>query len=66
MKELLFPYENCPHCGGDVKDFCKREKPARTDDVEKVDDQKYGVQARWKDVFVCPHCGQKFYIHCEH
>ena len=63
MKELTFPWENCPHCGGYVKNDLHK---VRTEDVESVDDPKYGVQARWKDVFVCPHCGQEFYIHCEH
>lgn len=57
----------CPHCEKDVtihvmNPYTKYE----TVDVEKVEDNKYGVQARWKEVYVCPYCGEKFYFVCEH
>lgn len=68
MKELEYPYEKCPHCGCDIKDVLKdwEKNLVETADVEKVEDNKYGVQARWKEVFTCPDCGKKFFIICEH
>ena len=65
LKEIKFSTNVllCPHCNrvinecGEVLD---------TIDVEHLEDDKYGVQARWKDVYACPHCGKKYYMVCEH
>ena len=65
-KELIYPSEVCPHCGNNILKFASEPGNSKVVDVENVDDQKYGVQARWKEVYTCPYCGKKFYLVCEH
>lgn len=57
----------CPHCGNDVSEYMTNPLTnPLTIDVEKVVNGKYGIQARWKELYTCPYCGKKFYVVCEH
>ena len=71
MKEVIFEEKTykqlCPNCGADVRDHCGTYKNViETIDHESIKDGKYGVQCRWKEVYICPHCGEKFYCVFEH
>ena len=57
----------CPHCGNDVSEYMTNPSTnPLTIDVEKVVNGKYGIQARWKELYTCPYCSKKFYVVCEH
>ena len=65
LKEIVFngTASYCPHCNGLIEGC---GEVIETIDVEHIENGKYGVQARWKEVYVCPHCGKKYYLVCEH
>ena len=68
IKELdILTNPICPHCGKDVSEYITNPSTnSRTIDVEKVENNEYGIQARWKELYTCPYCGKKFYVVCEH
>lgn len=69
LKEVVLMEDyrlECPYCHSDVSELIKTSENYETTDVENVEDDKYGVQSRWKQIYVCPHCGDKFYELCEH
>lgn len=63
MKELEYPYNECPHCHRSINLIDLKYSII---DVEGVEGSKYGVQMRWKEVYTCPHCQKQFYTICEH
>jgi len=64
MKEC--DYENCPYCGKDIREHIRNSKCLRTFDFKPVKDGKWGIQQEWKESYKCPHCGEKFYLLCQH
>lgn len=71
MKEVQYEDKTygllCPECGTNVTEHCGTYKNIiNTIDVENVTGDKYGIQCRWKEVYICPKCGKKFYCVCEH
>lgn len=71
MKEILRDKDYsplCPHCGKNVDSYLKNynDLSVEIQDLEKVEDGKYGVTMRWKEVFTCPFCNNKFYFIIEH
>lgn len=63
MKELECPYSTCPHCN---KEISIESLTCKVIDVKKVEGEPYGIQARWKELYTCPYCGEQFYVICEH
>lgn len=67
MKMLELKDNTCPYCNKDVvKHIRNYHNLIGVTDIERVfdgksTDGKYGIQARWKDVYICPYCGNKFY-----
>ena len=63
MKELDYPYKKCPHCNNEL---AVESLTSKIIDVENIENGPYGIQARWKELYTCPHCSKQFYIICEH
>lgn len=62
-KECEFPYEKCPHCGGDIEELVMEPENA----VDCFNSRYGGFNGdyesySWEEIYECPHCGKRFYI----
>lgn len=61
-KECKFPYDKCPHCGGEITSFV--EEPENAVDCFNSQEGFNGWETwhSWEEIFECPHCGKRFFI----